>query len=115
MKANKSYVIHAKIFAYQPNDANENLTWMSMSAAGINGSPVVTSQYVMAHGYSYRSGAGRYENSLDIDLTLDGSAVTTDFGVTLTIIVGRSTAAGLLMKLEGSYVAEEVQSISSTF
>jgi hypothetical protein len=115
MKANKSYVMHVKIFAYQPNDANENLTWMSLSAAGINGTPVVTSQYVIAHGYSYRSGAGRYENSLDIDLTLDGSAVATDFGVTLTIIVGRSTASGLLMKLEGSFVAEEVQSISSSF
>jgi hypothetical protein len=115
MKASKSYVIHVKIFGYQPNDANENLTWMSMSAAGINGSPTVTSQYVMAHGYSYRSGVGRYENSLAIDLTLDGSSVATDFGVTMTIIVGRSTAAGLLMKLEGSYVAEEVQSISTSF
>jgi hypothetical protein len=115
MKAYKSYLLHVKIYGYQPGDLNENLTWMSMSAAAINGAPLLTTQYVVAHGYSYRSGAGRYENSLDINLTLDGSAVTTDFGVTMTIVVGRSTLSGLLMKLEGSYVAEEVQSISSSF
>jgi hypothetical protein len=115
MKASKNYLFHVKIFAYQPNDPNENLTWMSVSAAGINGSPLVTTQYVLSHGYSYRTGVGRFENSASIEIALDGSGVTTDFGVTLTLTVGRNTAGSALVKLEGSYLAEEVQSISSTF
>ena len=114
-KAGKSYLVHAKVFTYQPNDVNENFTWMSMSSAGVNGSPTVTTQYLLSHGYSYRSGAGRFENSISIDITLDGSAVETDYGVTMTFVVGRNTSGTLLVKLEGSFMAEEVQSVSTSF
>ena len=114
-KAGKSYLVHAKVFTYQPNDVNENFTWMSMSSAGVTGSPVVTTQYLLSHGYSYRSGAGRFENSISIDITLDGSAVATDYGVTMTFVVGRNTSGTLLVKLEGSFMAEEVQSVSTSF
>jgi hypothetical protein len=114
-KANKSYLVHAKVFTYQPNDPGENLTWLSMSSAGITGSPTVTTQYLLSHGYSYRSGAGRYENSFDIDITLEGSAVATDYGLTMTFVVGRNTSGTLLVKLEGSFMAEEVQSVSTSF
>jgi hypothetical protein len=114
-KANKSYLVHAKVFTYQPNDPGENLTWLSMSSAGITGSPTVTTQYLLSHGYSYRSGAGRFENSYDIDITLEGSAVTTDYGLTMTFVVGRNTSGTLSVKLEGSFMAEEVQSVSTSF
>ena len=114
-KANKSYLVHAKVFTYQPNDPGENLTWLSMSSSGINGAPTVSTQYLLSHGYSYRSGTGRYENSFDIDITLEGSTVASDYGLTMTFVVGRNTSGTLLVKLEGSFMAEEVQSISTTF
>jgi hypothetical protein len=114
-KANKSYLVHVKVFTYQPNDPGENFTWLSMSAGAINGSPALTTQYLVSHGYSYRTGTGRYENSYDIDLTLDGTGVITDYGVTMTFVCGRNTTGSLLMKLEGAFIAEEVQSVSGTF
>jgi hypothetical protein len=114
-KANKSYLLHVKVFTYQPNDPGENFMWTSMSASGINGSPTVATQYLLSHGYSYRTGTGRYENSIDINITLDGGTVATDYGVTMTFVVGRNTSGTMLTKLEGSYIAEEVQTVSSTF
>jgi hypothetical protein len=114
-KANKNYLVHAKVFTYQPNDAGEYFTWLSMSTSAINGSPVVTTQYLVSHGYSYRTGTGRFENSFDIDITLEGNGVPTDYGITMTFVVGRNTSGTLLVKLEGSFVAEEVQSISTSF
>ena len=71
--------------------------------------------YVLAHSYSYRPGSIRYENSLLIDITLDGSSVATDYGVTFTVTAGRSTAGAELVRFEASYVALEVQSVGTTF
>ena len=114
-KAGKSYVLRAKIWTYQPNDSAENFMPLSLTATGINGTPILVNRYLLSHSYSYRTSAPRFENSIDIDLTLDGSSSATDYGVTFTVTAGRSTAGTALLRLEGSFLAIEVQSVSSTF
>lgn len=114
-KAGKSYVVRAKIWTHQPNDAAENFMPLSLSATGINGTPVLVNRYLLSHSYSYRTGAPRFENSIDLDLTLSGSSSATDYGVTFTVTAGRSTAGTSLLRLEGSFVAIEVQAVASTF
>jgi hypothetical protein len=114
-KATKSYVVRVLIWTYQPNDSNENLMPLSITATGTNGTPTLVTKYVLSRSYSYRTGAIRYENSIQVDLVADGSASVTDFSIVLTITAGRSTASSALLRLEGSYTAVEVQSIASTF
>jgi hypothetical protein len=114
-KAGKNYVVRVKIMGYQPSDNSEYLVPMSLATSAISGSPAVTSRYLLSHSYSYRAGSIRYENSIDVDLTLDGSAVATDYGVTFTVTVGRNTSGAELVRFEASYVAIEVQAISTTF
>ena len=88
---------------------------MSLSFTAINGAPVVVSSYSLVHGHSYRAGAIRYENSFVADVTLDGTGVVTDYGLTLTIIAGRATNSSQLVKFISSYVALQVDTVASTF
>jgi hypothetical protein len=94
---------------------NENLMPLSLSATGINGSPVLVTKYVFSHSYSYRAGASRYENSIIADISVDGSAVVTDYSVVLTVVAGRSTATTALLRPDGSFTALEVQTVANTF
>lgn len=114
-KANKSYVVRFNVFAYQPSDSSNYFLPLSMTFTAINGAPVVVANYSLAQGHSYRSGSSRYENSFVADVTLDGTGVVTDFGLTLTVTAGRSTAGAELVKFVGSFVALQVDSIGSTF
>ena len=114
-KANKSYVVHIKIYAYQPDDSGNYFLPMSLSIAAINGSPALTSNYSTAQGSSYRTGSTRYENSFSADVTLDGTGVDTDYGIRLTVVAGRSTATIELVKFVGSFVALQVDSVTATF
>ena len=114
-KANKSYVLRLNIVGYQPSDSSEYILPMSLSFTAINGAPVVVSSYSLVHGHSYRAGAIRYENSFVADVTLDGTGVVTDYGLTLTIIAGRATNSSQLVKFISSYVALQVDTVASTF
>jgi hypothetical protein len=114
-KAGKSYLLRVKIFAFQPSDNTEYFLPLGLTSSVINGAPVLTSKYLLSHSYSYRTGSVRYENSIDIDITLDGSAVSTDYGVTFTIVAGRSTSTTELVRLDATFVALEVQTVSTTF
>ena len=114
-KATKSYVVHIRIYAYQPDDSGNYFLPMSLSFAAINGTPAVTSSYSTAQGSSYRTGATRYENSFSADVTLDGTGVDTDYGIRLTVIAGRSTASFELVKFVGSFVALQVDTVTATF
>ena len=114
-KAGKNYVVRVKIFAFQPSDSSEYLLPLSVSTSAVSGTPTLTSKYILSHSYSYRTGAIRYENSIDIDLSLDGTGVATDYGVTFTVTAGRNTSSGELVRFDASFLALEVQTISSTF
>lgn len=114
-KANKSYVLRLNIVGFQPSDSSEYILPMSLSFTAINGAPVVVSSYVLVHGHSYRAGAIRYENSFIADVTLDGTGVATDYGLTLTVIAGRATNSNQLVRFISSYVALQVDTVASTF
>jgi hypothetical protein len=114
-KANKSYVLRLTIIGYQPSDSTEYILPMSLTFTAINGAPVVVSSYSLVHGHSYRSGAIRYENSFIADVTLDGTGVATDYGLTLTVIAGRSTNSNQLVRFVSSYVALQVDAVAATF
>jgi hypothetical protein len=114
-KANKSYVLRLNIIGFQPSDSTEYILPMSLSFTAINGAPVVVSSYSLVHGHSYREGAIRYENSFIADVTLDGTSVATDYGLTLTVIAGRSTNSNQLVRFISSYVALQVDAVASAF
>jgi hypothetical protein len=114
-KANKSYVLRLNIVGFQPNDSSEYILPMSLTFTAINGAPVVVSSYSLVHGHSYRAGAIRYENSMIAEVTLDGTGVATDYGLTLTVIAGRATNSNQLVRFLGSYVALQVDAVASTF
>lgn len=114
-KANKSYVLRLNIVGFQPSDSSEYILPMSLSFTAINGAPVVVSSYSLVHGHSYRAGAIRYENSFIADVTLDGTGVATDYGLTLTVIAGRATNSNQLVRFISSYVALQVDTVASTF
>jgi len=114
-KANKSYVLRLNIIGYQPSDSSEYILPMSLSFTAINGAPVVVSSYSLVHGHSYRAGAIRYENSFIADVTLDGTGVATDYGLTLTVIAGRATNSNQLVRFISSYVALQVDAVVSAF
>jgi hypothetical protein len=114
-KATKSYVVRFNIFAYQPDDSGIYFLPMSLTFTATGGSPTVTANYSLAQGSSYRTGSPRYENSFIADVVIDGSAVVTDFGLTLTFVAGRSTASTELVRFVGSFVAMEVNSVTGAF
>jgi hypothetical protein len=114
-KANKSYVLRLNIIGYQPSDSSEYILPMSLSFTAINGAPVVVSSYSLVHGHSYRAGTIRYENSFIADVTLDGTGVVTDYGLTLTVIAGRATNSNQLVRFISSYVALQVDAVVSAF
>ena len=114
-KATKCYVVRFNIYAYQPSDSSNYFLPMSLSFTATGGSPNVTANYSLAQGHSYRAGSTRYENSFIADVVLDGSAVVTDFGLTLTVVAGRSTATIELVKFVGSFIAMEVDTATVTF
>jgi hypothetical protein len=88
---------------------------MSLSFTAINGAPVVTANYSLAQGHSYRSGSTRYENSFIADVVLDGRSVATDYGLTLTVTAGRSTSGLDLVRFVGTFVALEVATVGDAF
>ena len=88
---------------------------LSLTATGITGTPVLVTKYLISHSYSYRTGSARFENSIEVEIAIDGSGSVTDYGVVLSVVAGRSTLTTSLLRLEGSFNALEVQSVASTF
>ncbi len=114
-KANKKYFVRFNIYGFQPSNSSNFYLPMSLTFTATGGAPAVTSNYSLAQGHSYRSGANRYENSFVADVVLDGSAVATDYGLTLTITAGRSTSGLDLVRFVGSFVALQVETVGDTF
>jgi hypothetical protein len=77
---------------------------LNLTTAATNGSPVITKQYIPAFANTYRNGSEGYEWSLDAQLIINGVAVAEDFGVTITVTSGKSTAANPL-KIDCNYTS----------
>jgi len=108
-EARKSYLVRIKIFTYQPNDSTEYFLPLSLSVSSTSSGAVVHQSFVYAHGYSYRDGIGRYENAIDAEIVLDGISSNVAYGITVLITAGRSTSGIELVKIEGTFTAQEVQ------
>jgi hypothetical protein len=97
LKAGKSYLIRILIHTYHPSDRFLNSAMiLNLTVVATNGTPVITKQYIPAFANTYRNGAEGYEWSLDGQLVVNGALVPDDFGLTITVTAGKSTAAAAL-------------------
>ena len=108
-KASKSYLVRIKIFTYQPNFLALNFLPLTLEVSSSVSGVVAQSSFLLVHGYSSRSGVGRYENSIDAEVVLDGSSTNVAYGITVMVVSERSTTGTGLLKIEGTFTAEEVQ------
>jgi hypothetical protein len=105
LKAGKSYVVRLLIHTYHPNDRFINTGMiLNLTATATTGSPVITKQYIPAFANTYRDGSEGYEWSIDAQLVINGAAVATDYGVTITVTAGKSTAVNAL-KIDCDYTS----------
>jgi hypothetical protein len=104
----KFYLLRAKIYGYQPNDSTEYFLPLALSVIGSVPGVIAQTSYSLEHGYSSRDGVNRYENSMDIEIVLDGTSAQTNFSVTLIVTSGRNTGGTELVRLAGEFTALEV-------
>jgi hypothetical protein len=69
---------------------------LNLTVVASSGSPVITKQYIPVFANTYRNGSEGYEWSLDGQLIIDGALVPNDFGLTITVTAGKSTALAAL-------------------
>ena len=97
LKAGKSYLIRVLIHTYHPSDRFlDSQMILNLTVVASSGSPVITKQYIPAFANTYRNGSEGYEWSLDGQLIIDGALVPDDFGLTITVTAGKSTALAAL-------------------
>ena len=106
----KSYLVRIHIFTYQPNDSTEFFLPLSLTVTSSSSGAIAQTSYFLAHGYSYRSGVSRYENSIEAEVILNGSLIDVSYGITVLVTAGRTTAGSELVKISGSYASQEVES-----
>jgi hypothetical protein len=96
-KAGKSYLVRFLIHTYHPSDRFLNTAMiLNLTVVASNGSPVITKQYIPAFANTYRNGTEGFEWSLDGQLVVNGALVPDDFGLTITVTAGKSTAVAAL-------------------
>ena len=96
-KAGKSYLVRFLIHTYHPSDRFLNTAMiLNLTVVASNGSPVITKQYIPAFANTYRNGTEGFEWSLDGQLVINGALVPDDFGLTITVTAGKSTAVAAL-------------------
>jgi hypothetical protein len=108
-KASKSYLVRIKVYSYQPNDSTEYFLPLTMEVTSSATGAVAQTSFLVQHGYSARDGNNRYENSIDAEIVLDGHLIDVAYGITVLVKAGRSTSGTELVKISGSFTAQEVQ------
>ncbi len=105
LKAGKSYLVRLMIYTYHPSDRyNDSKMLLDLMTVATTGSPVITKHYVPAFMNSYRNGVEGFEWSLSAELVIDGSLVTNDYGVSITVTAGKATT-DLSLKIDCGYTA----------
>ena len=96
-KAGKSYLVRFLIHTSHPSDRYLNTAMiLNLTVVASNGSPVITKQYIPAFANTYRNGTEGFEWSLDGQLVINGALVPEDFGLSITVTAGKSTAVAAL-------------------
>ena len=94
LMAGKSYLVRLMIYTYHPANRFFDLKMpLDLSTASTSGSPIITKQFVTAASNSYRNGVEGFEWSLSAEITIDGSLVTSDYGLAVTVTAGKSTTS----------------------
>ena len=94
LKAGKSYLVRLLIYTHHPDDRSFDLAMpLNLTTVATSGSPAITKQYVATSAYSYRNGIEGFEWSIDAQLIIDGSLVSSDYGISISIFAGKSTTA----------------------
>lgn len=105
LKAGKSYLIRLMIHTYHPSDRyNDSKMLLDLTTEATLGAPVITKHYIPVFMNSYRNGVEGFEWSLDAELVIDGSLVTSDYGITITVTAGKITT-GLPLKVDCGFTA----------
>jgi hypothetical protein len=94
LMAGKSYLVRLMIYTYHPANRFFDLQMpLDLSTASTSGSPIITKQFVTAASNSYRNGVEGFEWSLSAEITIDGSLVTSDYGLAVTVTAGKPTTS----------------------
>jgi hypothetical protein len=108
--AGRSYVLDVLIYATNTDIPEYPL---KVAFAASNGSPTITTKYIVADGYSYRSSASKTEYSIYAKVIIDGTSVANNFGLNATVTCGAPTSAeSAKLTVNGDYVASLVGSIN---
>jgi len=105
LKAGKSYLVRLMIQTYHPSDRyNDSKMLLDLTTTAITGSPVITKHYIPVFVNSYRNGVEGFEWSLSAELVIDGSLVTNDYGVSITVTAGKVTT-DMSLKIDCGFTA----------
>ena len=86
---------------------------LQISFAASTGSPTITTKYIVMRGSSYRTSSSRTEYSIFAKVIVDGSAVSSTFGLVATVTCGSTTSFdSARLTIAGDYVGQEVGSIN---
>ena len=108
--AGKAYAVDVLIYATNSDVPPYSL---KVSFAANAGSPVITTKYIVSDGYSYRSSSSKPEYSILAKVIIDGTSVTSNFGLLATVSCGESTSTNSSkLTVNGDYVAQLVGSIN---
>jgi len=108
--AGRSYVLDVLIYA---TNADVPPYSLKVAFAASAGSPVITTKYIVADGYSYRSSASKTEYSIYAKVIIDGTSVANNFGLTATVTCGEPTRTNSAkLTVSGDYVVNLVGSIN---
>ena len=108
--AGKAYAVDVLIYATNSDVPPYSL---KISFAANAGSPVITTKYIVSDGYSYRSSSSKPEYSILAKVIIDGTSVTSNFGLLATVSCGESTSTNSSkLTVNGDYVAQLVGSIN---
>ena len=108
--AGKAYTVDVLIYATNSDVPPYSL---KVSFAANAGSPVITTKYIVSDGYSYRSNSSKPEFSILAKVIIDGTSVTSNFGLLATVSCGESTSTNSSkLTVNGDYVAQLVGSIN---
>jgi hypothetical protein len=97
LMAGKSYVVKLMIHTHHPANRIFDLKMpLDLSVASTSGSPVIAKHFIPAASNSYRNGVEGFEWSIYAEIIIDGSLVTSDYGLSVTVTAGKSTTSQAL-------------------
>ena len=108
--AGQSYILDVLIYA---TNADVPPYSLKVAFAASSGSPTISTRYIVADGYSYRSSASKSEYSIYAKVIIDGTSVANNFALIATVTCGEPTSTNSAkLTVNGDYVAHLVGSIN---